>query len=167
MKQCAYCGRDNTDEALNCRECGTEFEQPSKPLLSEELKPVAIFNPSRPSGVQSDDKPILKYDNILISSRGMAETHAKKVVIFVPAAEVDRVTLKYGRSDHRPILTMSIGIVLALFGIFGLIELAEAPGGIRYELAMVAFGLVGGSMIFNTLKQRFFFEVQKRKACVD
>ena len=27
MKKCAYCGRDNPDEALNCRECGTELEE--------------------------------------------------------------------------------------------------------------------------------------------
>ena len=25
MKKCSYCGRDNTDEALRCSECGTEF----------------------------------------------------------------------------------------------------------------------------------------------
>ena len=28
MKECSYCGRDNADEALHCRECGTEFELP-------------------------------------------------------------------------------------------------------------------------------------------
>jgi hypothetical protein len=27
MKTCSYCGRDNTDEALHCSECGTEFER--------------------------------------------------------------------------------------------------------------------------------------------
>jgi predicted RNA-binding Zn-ribbon protein involved in translation (DUF1610 family) len=167
MKNCSYCGRDNIKEALNCRECGTEFEQFSEPLPSEELKPVVTSNPGLPSGMETDDKPILKYDNILVSSRGKAETHAKKVVIFVPAVEIDRITLKYGRSDHRPILTMSIGTALTLFGVFGLIELAEAPRGIRYELGMGAFGLVGGSMIFDTLKRRLFFEVQKRKACAD
>jgi hypothetical protein len=25
MRTCSYCGRDNIDEALNCRECGTEL----------------------------------------------------------------------------------------------------------------------------------------------
>lgn len=25
MKSCAYCGRENTDEAARCQECGTEF----------------------------------------------------------------------------------------------------------------------------------------------
>jgi hypothetical protein len=27
MKKCSYCGRDNTDEALHCKECGTEFDR--------------------------------------------------------------------------------------------------------------------------------------------
>lgn len=32
MKLCAYCGRDNVDEATNCRECGTsEFRDVEAP----------------------------------------------------------------------------------------------------------------------------------------
>ncbi|NOS72500.1 MAG: hypothetical protein HOP33_21580 [Verrucomicrobia bacterium] len=38
MKKCSYCGRDNADEALNCRECGTEFERPSEAAVSEETE---------------------------------------------------------------------------------------------------------------------------------
>jgi hypothetical protein len=26
MKKCSYYGRENADEALNCKECGTEFK---------------------------------------------------------------------------------------------------------------------------------------------
>jgi hypothetical protein len=29
MKKCAYCGRENNDEAMHCQECGTEFAAPS------------------------------------------------------------------------------------------------------------------------------------------
>ena len=29
MKKCSYCGRENSDEAVHCRECGTEFVVPS------------------------------------------------------------------------------------------------------------------------------------------
>jgi hypothetical protein len=36
MKQCSYCGRDNDDDALNCRECGTEFEKPNETSPAEE-----------------------------------------------------------------------------------------------------------------------------------
>src|SRR5262249_11245157 len=32
MKACSYCGRENDDGALTCRECGTEFQSsPEKP----------------------------------------------------------------------------------------------------------------------------------------
>ncbi|MDD5140488.1 MAG: zinc ribbon domain-containing protein [Verrucomicrobiales bacterium] len=164
MKQCSYCGRDNIDDALNCRECGTEFEQPKVVPQPEEQKQQEPSSSARDSGAPfSEAKPVLKYDNILVSSRGIAEVHAKRVMIFVPTPEINRVTLKFGRSDHYPILTLSIGIALALVGIFGLTELFEAPRGFRYELGMIAFGLIGGSMIFDTLKKRYFFEVHKRK----
>ena len=39
MKKCAYCGRDNADEALNCSECGTEFERAVKPPEVTNAKP--------------------------------------------------------------------------------------------------------------------------------
>src|ERR1041385_4694137 len=29
MKACSYCGRDNDDEAIHCRECGTDFSAPA------------------------------------------------------------------------------------------------------------------------------------------
>jgi hypothetical protein len=50
-----------------------------------------------------------------------------------------------------------------LVGVFGLVEFFAAPRGYRYELAMVAFGLIGCSLIFDALKKRYFFEVLKKK----
>jgi hypothetical protein len=29
VKKCSYCGRENNDQAVRCRECGTEFVVPS------------------------------------------------------------------------------------------------------------------------------------------
>lgn len=111
----------------------------------------------------TEAQPILKFDNILVSPRGISEVHASQVVIFVPTEEIDRVTLKFGRSEHRPLLTMSIGLSLMLVGFFGLYGIAVAPGGFRYELGMVVLGAIGGLLIFDTLKQRYFFEVHKRQ----
>jgi hypothetical protein len=48
MKKCSYCGRDNTDEALHCNECGTEFErevtdsESDNDGLHDEVKTVTI-----------------------------------------------------------------------------------------------------------------------------
>ncbi len=52
MKKCSYCGRDNTDEALHCSECGTEFEREAMDSEStsgenhdiEETRIVRIFS---------------------------------------------------------------------------------------------------------------------------
>jgi hypothetical protein len=47
MKKCSYCGRDNTDEALHCDECGTEFarevvDSESDNKLHDEVKRTTI-----------------------------------------------------------------------------------------------------------------------------
>jgi hypothetical protein len=105
----------------------------------------------------------LKFDNIVVSARGIAETSGKKVVIFVPSADIERITVNYGRSDQRPIVSISIGIAFVIVGAFGLAEFVLAPRGYRYELAMVAFGLIGGSLIHDAVKQRYFLEVYNKK----
>jgi hypothetical protein len=111
----------------------------------------------------AEENQNLRCDNILVTPRGIAETCGKKVMIFVPAAEVERITLKYGRSDHRPVFSLSVGLIFALIGVWGLIEFIIATRGYRYELGMVAFGIIGGSLISDTLKQRYFLEVQSSK----
>ena len=110
-----------------------------------------------------EDKPALQYDNILVTTRGIAEIHGRKVVIFVPAADIDRLTLKFGRSDHRPKFTLSISLILAAAGLYGLVEFFLSPRGFRIDLGMIALGIIGGSMIFDTLKQRYYFEIQKKR----
>jgi ribosomal protein L40E len=42
MKTCSYCGRDNIDEALHCRECGTKFEPPEPPEDRSQLEDPAL-----------------------------------------------------------------------------------------------------------------------------
>jgi hypothetical protein len=110
----------------------------------------------------NDVQTTLKYDNVAVTARGMAETHGKKIVIFVPASEINRITLKFGRSDHRPVLSMTIGIILGLVGIWGLIGCFNLEKENRYYWGLVALGIFGGSIIFDTLKRRFFLEVDKK-----
>ena len=108
-------------------------------------------------------KETLKCDNIVVSPRGIAEISGKKIVVFVPATEIERITVKHGRSDHRPVLSLSIGIIFILVGSYGLVELILATRGYRYELGMVAFGIIGGSLIYDALKERYFLEVNGSK----
>jgi hypothetical protein len=110
-----------------------------------------------------EEKPILRCDTVLVSPRGIAETHGKKAVIFVPAAEIERITLKFGRPEHRPIVSLVIGAVFVLVGIVGIIEFIRSMRGYRYEIGMMAFGAIGGTIIFDALKERYFFEVHSKK----
>jgi len=120
-----------------------------------------MTSPATPQPTES--KSVLRYDNLLVSSRGFTEAHREKVVIFAPAAEIEEVRLKFGKSDHRPITSMAVGGILAVLGIYSLVELFIAPALFRYEIGLAAFGLIGCSMIYDALKKRYFFEVQKKK----
>jgi hypothetical protein len=42
MKNCSYCGRDNTNEALNCGECGRELEHPGNARPPKRLNAGAV-----------------------------------------------------------------------------------------------------------------------------
>jgi hypothetical protein len=110
----------------------------------------------------TEEKPILKCDNIIVSSRGITETDRNKIIVFVPANEIEKITLKFGRSEHRPIVSLSIGIIFALIGLFGLVDFFWATRAWRYEIGMILLGAIGGSIIFDTLKQRYFLEVNKK-----
>ncbi|HEV2208885.1 MAG TPA: hypothetical protein VG167_08920 [Verrucomicrobiae bacterium] len=52
MKTCTYCGRENENQAIRCRECGTEFvaaqpvaEHASAPTIDEErLERIAVLD---------------------------------------------------------------------------------------------------------------------------
>ena len=46
MKNCADCGKVNDDDAVYCRECGTEFEKPAPAKkLAEPVTPEPEFEP--------------------------------------------------------------------------------------------------------------------------
>jgi hypothetical protein len=48
MKECAYCGRENEDAAVCCRECGTtEFEGDQAPSVVEKPAAAPIGLPPR------------------------------------------------------------------------------------------------------------------------
>ena len=111
----------------------------------------------------AETKETLKYDNIVVSPRGIAEASGKKAVVFVPADEIERITLHFGKSDHRPMVSIALGVVFILVGVFGLVEMVWSMRGYRYKIAMVALGLIGASFINDALKQRFFLEVQGKK----
>ena len=52
MKTCAYCGRENEDQATKCQECGTDFNvdpapaehTPKEPGETERLEKVAVLD---------------------------------------------------------------------------------------------------------------------------
>ena len=124
-------------------------------------------NPPAAGPPATEEKQSLRYDNILLTRRGIAEIHGRKVVIFIPAADIKSIALKYGRPEHRPIISLTLGAIFAIIGILGLVDFFFAMAAFRYELGAIAFGVIGASIIYDVLKQRYFLEVQSPKGPVD
>ncbi len=110
----------------------------------------------------AESRPVLKYDSIVVSQRGISEIDARREIVFVAAAEIEEITLKFGRSAHSPLTTLCIGSALLLVGFWGLAAFLESPAGFRYEIGAMGMGAIGGSLIFDTLKKRYFFEVRAK-----
>lgn len=110
-----------------------------------------------------ENASVLRCNNMIASDRGIAETQGKQLVTLVPAAEITRIELRHGRSAHRPLVSLLLGIALLLVGAFGLYDLIVHPAGFRYESAMIAFGILGGSFIFDVMKLRYYLDVHRPK----
>lgn len=111
----------------------------------------------------SENTLSLKYDRLGASARGLAEIHRNKIVLFARASQIEEILLKFGHSSHRPVLTAIVGLIFVPIGLYGLIECLFSPAGFRYEIGLIALGIIGGSLIYDTLKNRFYLEVHHRK----
>jgi len=62
MKLCAYCGRENTDEAIRCTECGTEeFKDSAMTDPPPANRPFILeFGPLTPEAMQKDFITLIK-----------------------------------------------------------------------------------------------------------
>jgi DNA-directed RNA polymerase subunit RPC12/RpoP len=49
MKSCAYCGRENEDNAVRCRECGTaQFVPPASKVISAQIQTEPVAEAPKP-----------------------------------------------------------------------------------------------------------------------
>ena len=110
-----------------------------------------------------EDKPTLTCENIVVAPRGIMEVQSKKIINLVPTSEIDRLTLKFGRSSLHPVLAIITGGTLSLVGVFGVAALIMAPREYSVELALVLLGMIGGFMLAEALKTRFFLDVEQKK----
>ncbi len=95
MKKCAYCGRENSDEAVYCRECGTEFERPSappNPPPPNPKKPEYTFQPLSEADKQKDLVTLVVCGTLLAADMIVGRLSAAGIPAFIPDEYLMQVT---------------------------------------------------------------------------
>jgi Putative prokaryotic signal transducing protein/zinc-ribbon domain len=93
MKKCAYCGKENEDDAVYCRECGTEdfqtpasAEKPAK-LVTPELEsaPAKLeFLTPTPQEMQMDLVNLIRCPTLGEADRLVAQLESAGIPAFIP-----------------------------------------------------------------------------------
>jgi len=84
MKQCSYCGRDNADDALFCRECGTELERPSEPPPPEPQRPEYEFMPPSAADRTKDLVTLISCRTLVAADMIASRLRAAGIESFLP-----------------------------------------------------------------------------------
>ena len=90
MKACSYCGLENSDDAVFCRECGTEFERPKAPIpppsTSEEKPPGPRyeFTPLSAADRQNDWATLLTCGTLVEADLVASRLQAAGIPTFIP-----------------------------------------------------------------------------------
>lgn len=86
MKTCAYCGRENDDEAAECLECGTkDFNLPLDPVPNQaSASPCWEFKPLSPEDLHRDFVNLLTCRTLLEADMIVSQLEAAGITAFVP-----------------------------------------------------------------------------------
>ena len=111
-----------------------------------------------------------RLENIEISETGISEYERDRKIITIPAENIDRVLIKYGFSEERPIISVLVGLVLLIPGTgFGLLPLIKIflrmlRGELIYgNLWIMAFALplilIGLLYIKNAFRYGYYLKI--------
>lgn len=91
MKKCGYCGVENDDAAVHCRECGTEFPRPEVPPLApveqpaeEPASPEYEFAPLSEEERKQDLVVLVRCRTLLAADLLVGRLEAAGIPTFIP-----------------------------------------------------------------------------------
>ena len=89
MKICAYCGRENDDAAVQCRECGTDEFKSDAPVDTPSLPPTAVptkleFVPLAPEERENDFVTLTRCRTLLEADMIVAQLESAGISAFIP-----------------------------------------------------------------------------------
>ena len=87
MKKCAYCGRENDDNAVHCSECGTEIVPPSPTPPAKAPAPAGPkyqIRPLSPEDAKLDLVTIVSCQTLFDADMVVSELEAAGITALIP-----------------------------------------------------------------------------------
>jgi hypothetical protein len=87
MKNCTYCGRENNDDAVQCRECGNVEFKSSPPASPPPIEPTSAkleFEPLTPEDLQKDLITLMKCRTLLEADLISSRLDSAGIESFIP-----------------------------------------------------------------------------------
>ncbi len=104
-----------------------------------------------------------EYEGVRFGDEGVADVEGGRVGLYVPRAQIDRLTVRYGARSLHPILQLVMGLLLVGLGLLPAIHLVmwAVKGGTIHllEVAMIVMLIIGVWLIIDAPRRGYLIDV--------
>ena len=130
--------------------------------LDQRCSELVTANENSPVTGRSENtaSEAVRYLNLMLSEKGIAELDGKHCAVFIPKEQVKSIEVRHGRRSERPLMQGVGGVVLIGLGVVGVrMIVAEGVVTIRWSIGFLVFGGLGVWMMWEAFRRGNYLHV--------